>query len=73
MQNYTPDKHTSGYYWLASPTPNSENDVRIVKWDGSISGASNHYGCEGVRPVVSITNVKLQRNNENGNIWEIAN
>ena len=67
LQNYTPDTHNSGYYWLASPNPSDGNGVRLVSCNGYINYDSN--GARGLRPVVSISNVKLELH---GNVWQIV-
>ncbi len=68
LQNYTPDKHTTGYYWLASPYPSDANYVRSVNYNGNIN--YSHGNAHGVRPVVSISNVHMKLN---GHVWEIIN
>ena len=69
LQNYTPDKHTSGAYWLASPDLYDYAFVLYVYYSGSV----DHFnGCMGVRPVVSMTNVKMQRKAGNSHVWEIV-
>ena len=71
LQNYKPDVHsssTSAYYWLASPNPSSTLGVRNVNYSGNIDHYS--YGSNGVRPVVSISNVHMRLN---GHVWEIIN
>ena len=70
LQNYTPDKHTSGYYWLASPDPSDNSLVCYVYYNGNVY--SNDSSCYGVRPVVSMTNVKMQRKAGNSHVWEIV-
>ncbi len=67
LQNYTPDKHTTGYYWLASAyTSNINSGVCLVNYDGSIYNSD--HPAEGVRPVVSISNVHMKLR---GHVWEI--
>ncbi len=68
LQDYTPDVHNTGYYWLASPNPSDGNDVRNVGCSGSVNRNSN--GCYGVRPVVSITGAKMEKRN---GVWRITN
>ena len=70
LQNYTPDKHTTGWYWLASPNPSYDYDVRFVNYGGAVDLISSY--CLGVRPVVSMTNVKMQRKAGNSHVWEIV-
>ena len=68
LQNYTPDKHNNGYYWLASPeSHNSEFGLLFVYGNPEISNAIG--GTLGLRPVVYISNVKLELN---GNVWKIV-
>ena len=69
LQNYTPDKHTTGWYLLASPIPGN-GSVRDVYYNGYVIGSNNFY--LGVRPVVSMTNVKMQRKAGNSHVWEIV-
>ena len=74
LQNYTPDKHASGYYWLASPYLSSYGNssyVYFVRYDGSVSDYGR-FGCHGVRPVVSMKNVKMQRKPGNSHVWELV-
>ena len=67
LQNYTPDKHNSGYYWLASPYSSNNYLVHLVNYSGSIY---DYYdGTYGLRPVVSISNVKLELHS---NVWQIV-
>ena len=70
LQNYTPDKHTSSHYWLASPYPSSNDSVYNVYFGGSVGNRRSLY--RGVRPVVSMTNVKMQRKAGNSHVWEIV-
>ena len=71
LQNYRPDKHRSGDYWLASPRQDdSFNGVRHVDYYGDVSKSDNYYA--GVRAVVSMTNVKMQRKAGNSHVWEIV-
>ena len=69
LQNYTTDKHNSGNYWLASPNLGygSYNGVYFVDFKGSINYSK--YSTIGLRPVISISNVKLQLK---GNVWKIV-
>ncbi len=67
LSDYTPDAHTSGYYWLVYPYPLNDSGLRLVHPDGGI-GYLNDSIC-GVRPVVSISGVKLKLN---GHVWEIV-
>ena len=70
LQNYTPDKHTNSLYWLASPDPSFGSDVYYVYCNGSVTSLNSSY--IGVRPVVSMTNVKMQRKAGNSHVWEIV-
>ena len=76
LQNYTPDKHSSGFYWLASPYPGNDFAVRTVRSDGNVSyyfGGDHHNHYDGLRPVISISGVQLQRMEGNSNVWKITN
>ena len=68
LQNYTPDAHSSAIYWLASPPLGNNIGVRNVYQNGSIS-INGAIGTNGLRPVISISNVKLQLK---GNVWKIV-
>ncbi len=70
LQNYTPDKYSFGWYWLASPYPNS-NDVYSVYFSGNVGNGTPYRG--GLRPVIFISGVKLQRMEGNSNVWKITN
>ena len=71
LEQYSPDAHNSGYYWLATPFRGDEKVVPAVKYSGYIEYGSNIYGLEyGVRPVVSMTNVTMKREE---NVWKITN
>ncbi len=71
LQNYTPDKHNDSYYWLASPDPSDYDNVRYVGYNGGV-GEWGYIVYYGVRPVVSMTNVKMQRKAGNSHVWEIV-
>ena len=76
LQNYTPDKHSSGFYWLASPYPGNDFAVRTVRSDGNVSyyyGGDHYNHYDGLRPVISISGVQLQRMEGNSNVWKITN
>ena len=71
LEQYSPDAHNSGYYWLATPSRGDEKIVPAVRYSGYIDYGSNIYGLEyGVRPVVSMTNVTMKREE---NVWKITN
>lgn len=69
LNDYTPDVHNSGFYWLASPGGDSSGKLAMeyVYSNGDISGSLSYV--MGMRPVVSITGVKLQKN---GSVWQIV-
>ena len=54
-------------YWLSSPYGSDSGILYSVDYDGSINGR-NSSTC-GLRPVISISNVKLQLK---GNVWKIV-
>ena len=71
LDQYDPDKHSSsGYYWLASPCDVSGygSNLRYIDYRGII-GYTDFLLAYGVRPVISISNVKLQLK---GNVWKIV-
>ena len=68
LQDYTPDVHNTGWYWLASPYPSNSYDVRYVYYGGNVN--DNDFGYAGVRPVVSMTGVKMEKRN---GVWRITN
>ena len=70
LQNYTPDKHIPGYYWLASPISGGNYYVYRVRYNGDVGTSDS--SSNGVRPVVSMTNVKMQRKAGNSHVWEIV-
>ena len=75
LQNYTPDEHSSGWYWLASPWP-SNYALNYVSYSGNCNDRDYIYGgyaCHGLRPVISISGVQLQRMEGNSNVWKITN
>ena len=67
LNDYKPDVHNSGLYWLASPIPYYSYDLRYVLYNGNIT--SSFSSTSGVRPVVSISGVKLKLN---GHVWEFV-
>ena len=72
LQNYTPDPHSSSNYWLASPFYNGyERYLYNVGKDGTISREDGYnYGPYGVRPIISISGVKMIQE-EGSYIWKI--
>ncbi len=69
LDQYNPDKHSSGRYWLASPTStySANRELRCVTAEG---GFGDYYSqTNGLRPIISISNVKLQLK---GNVWKIV-
>ena len=76
LDKYTPDVHSTGYYLLASPHSRGydnatytdyRNFIRFVGYEGKFYA---HFdGTYGLRPVISISNVKLQLK---GNVWKIV-
>ena len=73
LQNYTPDVHnTNSYYLLASPNPYHDSSICFVYNNGETyyaSGGTISYF--GVRPVVSMTSIEMQRKPGNRHVWEI--
>lgn len=68
VQGMSTNTYDSGYYWLASPFPNtgSSSYVCRVSYIGSVSNGGN-YGFIGVRPVVCLTsNIQLLDTNGDG-------
>ena len=57
----------SKIYWLSSPYGSDSDILYSVDYDGSINGR-NSNAC-GLRPIISISNVKLQLK---GNVWKIV-
>ena len=72
LKNYTPDVHGSGSeYWLASPYGLAMSTVYMVAFDGgTIKNLESSR--TGVRPVISMTNVKMQKKSDNNHVWEIV-
>ena len=62
----------SCYYWLASPYPDSNRTVYFVGYDGSVDDSYYYYNC-GVRPVVSMSGVTMQKTTttEGTTLWKI--
>lgn len=62
----------SCYYWLASPYPGSNRTVYFVGYDGSVDDSYYYYNC-GVRPVVSMSGVTMQKTTttEGTTLWKI--
>ena len=73
LQNYTKDKHTTGTYWLGSPYNRYPFAETGVYWVSNIFVSGNTRSHEGLRPVVSMTKVKMQKKAENSHVWEILN
>lgn len=73
LKNYTPDIHdtsTGVWYWLASPRVSSSGIyMNYVSQSGFLGNTCNNGG--GIRPVVSITGVQLERKEGNDNVWKI--
>ena len=68
LNDYTPDVHRLGDYWLASPIGDDLiGSLRYVTNSGGISSRGKLL--LGLRPVITITGVKLQKN---GNVWKIV-
>ena len=66
LDNYTPEHNTSyKYFRLASPYTYTNDSIWGVMNNGRITYGS---GCAGVRPVISISNVRMKLN---GHVWEI--
>lgn len=65
---YTPDIHNKGDYLLASPNPSVYGQIYSVNYNGLIGTAA--IGVSGLRPVISITGVKLEKNEH---VWQIVN
>ena len=60
--------YSSGWYWLASPSPSDAYYVCYVNYNGSVYYTSCAYG---VRPVVSISGIKVKQSTENSGVWEM--
>ena len=73
LQNYAKDKHTTGRYWLGSPCPSITNGVHFVYCSGDVGSNGDSSDYSGLRPVVSMTKVKMQKKAENSHVWEILN
>ena len=62
--------YSSGWYWLASPYPGYTYGVCFVGYDGYVgNGLSGRT--YGVRPVVSISGIKVKQSTENSGVWEM--
>lgn len=62
--------YTTGYYWLGSPSP-STTGVYLVSNTGYVgSNVSDDFG---LRPVVSIPGVQVQKKSGSTDTWEITN
>ncbi len=72
LKDYTPDPHSTGIYWVASPMVGHASSVIGINFSGSTSNSYDYAMCRGVRPVVSLTNVKLKIKNGNSHVWEIV-
>lgn len=62
------NSYSSGFYWLASPSVVSSNNVHVVYSDGHVGG---YYGTSGVRPAVSLGSgvhytVEIETDSETG-------
>ena len=70
LNGYTPDPHpyNSGEYWLASPDKNSSAHVYFVTYDGIVASNITNLG---VRPVVSMSGVKLEQMAGNSHVLQI--
>ena len=69
LLEYVPDKHSLDcHYWLASPKQGYTQNLRVLYYNGTVKD-SGYYGIYGLRPVISISNVKLQLK---GNVWKIV-
>ena len=66
LNDYIPDPHISCVYWLASPR--GTLDLRYVGGEGKINDGMR-MTVYGLRPVITIVGVKLQKN---GNVWQIV-
>ncbi len=69
LKKYIPDVHNSGYYWLASPYPYSRDNKMYYVYNSGGGIDYTNYMVYGLRPVISISNVKLQLK---GNVWKIV-
>ena len=65
---YTPSAYSNGYFWLASPDPSASYRVRYVNYNGDVNSIYNNYN--GVRPVVSMSNVTIKRE-AGSHVWKI--
>ena len=63
--------YTTGWYWLASPSTSYGIAVSSVYSDGDVGHNSNL--CLGLRPVVSISGVHVQKKAGSTDVWEITN
>ncbi len=72
LQNYTPDPHSSSNYWLASPFYNGyERYLYYVDGSGGSTREDGYNaGPFGVRPIISISGVKMIQE-EGSYIWKI--
>lgn len=68
LNDYTPDAYDTKWYWLASPNLSDDGRMCIVDYYGYID--SNLSNCLGLRPVVSMTGVKMEKRN---GVWRITN
>ena len=64
--------YTNSYFWLASPYPSNTGYVYSVNYNGSVSCSS---GSGGVRPVVSMSGVIMQKTTttDGTTLWKITN
>lgn len=73
LQNYTKDKHKSGWYWLGSPYSSYADGLISVYYNGDVENNDSRIGAYiGLRPVVSMTKVKMQRKTGNRHVWKIV-
>ena len=65
LQNYGPDVHSSssGAYWLA--TRDSTSSTRLCYWE-NVGLNDWSFGLYGVRPVIYMSGVKMEKN---GKVW----
>ena len=72
LQNYTPDPHNNSNYWLASPFYNGyERYLYNVTNDGDVTREDGYnYGPFGIRPIISISGVKMIQE-EGSYIWKV--
>ena len=70
LKNYTPNTYTGGEQcWLASPVGVNALQIRNLSSQGTIN--QNHTTAFGVRPVITITGVKMKRE-AGSHVWKIV-